>query len=352
MYKFFFLVMSILSLDASLVAMNSSNTYRDELGSALAVTNSVLGRASQLRSGPALGLLRSAQWHNYLSATQNRSALWRDKMGYYFMENEIASFADRCYVLPPNELPLLYATAAQYAQMLGIMVPLLLLVDDSKLVDATGACWSSNTGFVILGRGLFEEMSEAEFCGVLAHQMAVVAARHQATMAKSFAPVFIAGLVAMLYSVSKLRGSDERISLRRGVACLGMLGFYGAIMGIYWGILARHCEYKADVLASTVSARNGLAMLEAFDRFYQENMGGDLAVVRDIVSNDLPYLLAQDEHRAEGFIEGMESLYAVARKENDAVGSSFFSTHRSLRLRKALFKKAIADQAVEPTPVP
>jgi len=345
-------VMLLLVFTPVLRGMPAANRYCDELVVALATQHSLLGKVSQLGSGPALGVLRSAQWRDYLAATQGRGATWRDMLGYFFMENEIASFSDRCYVLPQAELPFLYATASEYAQKLGIAVPVLLLVDDRKLVEATAACWSRDAGFIVLGRGLFEGLSESEFCGVLAYYMGAVAERYQAKMAKRFIPVFLVGLAAMLYSVSKISGGKETVSLRRGLACIGILGAYGAALATYWSILARHFEYKADLSAGMINPANGLAMINAYDRFHKENTGGDLLVAQDIVSHHLPHLSSKDAHKSEEFIKTMGALYALIRKENELVGSSIFATHRSLNARRVFFSSLIGQQELQSTPVP
>lgn len=321
---------------------STANIYSEELFLAISSEQTILGRTARLGSGMALGMLRLAQWHDYLGETQHRSARWRDTLGYIFMENEIASFADRCYVLPKAELPQLYAIASECAQKLNIAVPLLLLVDDRKLVDATAACWATASGFVVLSRGAFEETTAEQFCGILSHQMSLIALRYQAQTTKFFAPAFVVGLAVTLYALSKIRGADHSISLIRGIGCLAMLGTFGVAASAYWCALSRYYEQMADQAVAAINPRDGLAMIDTLERCYKENLGGDLEVARDIIVT-LPHLPTHDAIKTQEIVGVMEKAYSAARNA-EVLDLGIFGTHQSLAKRRAYFTQVIMKQ--------
>jgi Zn-dependent protease with chaperone function len=260
------------------------NRYYEELEIALENKNTTLAQVSTLGSGPALALLRVSQWRNYLARTQRRRPGLRDKMGYFFMENEIQSVADRCYVLLPEEMPLLYATVESYAQILKIPTPLILFVDDRKLFDASAAAWTHRSGFLILSRGLFEETSEEEFCGLVAHEMGYIVERYQAKMSMYFTPVAIAVFVLVMFAVYKLLASSPQLSWWHLFGASTMIGGYGVFATLYWCFLARRYEHAADRAAALISPENGLAMIKALERGQQENFGGDLLLAKQLTS--------------------------------------------------------------------
>jgi len=315
------------------------NKYYDEIEAALENTNTTLAKVSTLGSGQALAVLRVAQWRNYLIRTQQRRPGFRDRVGYFFMENEIKSVADRCYVLMPEETPLLYATVESYAKILRIPTPLILFVDDRKLFDASAAAWTHRSGFLILSRGLFEETSEEEFCGLVAHEMGYIVERYQAKMAFYFTPVAIAVFVLMIIGAYKLLASSPQLSWWHIFGSSLMVGGYGIFATLYWCFLARRYEQAADRAAALISAENGLAMVTALQRGQTEDFGGDLLIAKQL-TNTLVDLTPEERQKTCLYIEKMQ----IRAKEALATGQydlGIMGTNQSLASRRNYFQSII-----------
>ncbi len=340
-YKLFF-IMLCGCIDL-MPAEAKTNRYYDELIATLENKNTTLSRVSTLGSGPALALLRASQWRNYLVQTQKRRPGLKDKMGYFFMENEINSVADRSYVLLPEEMPLLYELVQSYAQILRIPPPLILFVDDRKLFDASSAAWTHRSGFVILTRGLFEETSEEEFCGFLAHEMGYVVERHQAKMALYFTPVALATFGLLMFaaykllesSSNKVAGKPPTLSWWHLAGVCAMTGGYGVLLTLYWSFLARRGQHAADRHVALISPENGLAMIAALERGQQEDFGGDLSVAKEL-TDTLTALTPEERLKTYLHIEKIQhnAKQALAEGQYD-LGA--FGTQQPFAARKSYF---------------
>jgi len=333
MQKCFLLVLALffsLTLDAR-------HIYADELEAAFVAPHAQLSRSTTLNDVNLLNLVRYAQWQNFVSLTQQRAPQGTDGVLYASLNNEISAFGGHCYGLDLADAPLFYARLKEYADVLGIALPFVVIVDNEKILEVSALNWHKKTSFLILSRGLFLSTNEEEFWGFVLHQLCVVATSYLSGMVARFAPT-VAGAVCLCmvggYGVRKIS-----IFWCQVVAALGLTALVGVGLISAWHAFARDCQKKADGLLASLQPEYGLAMIEALERGMRDLLFDDLIVARECI-DDLPMIApaALEEIR-----ERYNTLCAVytkrvmAHKERTGIWGSM----RALSLRKRFFKEAV-----------
>ena len=317
----------------------ASSIYQQELNNALASPATMLHQVSRIDNVVALKVLRKALWEDFLMATQNRRSVFSDRVGYFLCEGQIDAFKNRSYVLTPSEAPALYALAAQYASRLAISLPLFVLVDDTKLCDANSASWDAKSGFIVLGRGLFEEYTEEQFKAVLAYQMGHLAQRTHAYVLKFFTPAMLVIFAATLYGLAKIDPVKHN-SIVAAAQALGMISASGILSCLLWCFLMRKGQSHADSMVAKIDPKLGLALISALERDKDEDDGGDMALTQKMVTA-LVHIDQLDRENILAIVEKINTVSDVRVAVQSAVDSGIFGTQHPLETRKAFFEKML-----------
>jgi Zn-dependent protease with chaperone function len=309
--------------------------YQQELNDAFANQNTVLHKVSRIDSVLALKVLRQSLWNDFLMETQSRRTTFADRVGYYLCEAQIDSFKNRSYVLLPAEAPSLYALAAQYAAQLSISLPFFILVDDVKLCDANSANWDTNSGFIVLGRGLFEQYNEDQIKAVIGYQIGFLAKRTHAYLFKWFTPAVTALAVATIAGLMKINPAQMG-TIPSGMTALGMISASGVTACLIWCYLMRLSQAGADSVLAKIDPKLGLALIAALEREYAEDDNGDVALAKKLVS-ELAHIDPSDRDYLLEVIKKIDISNNMRVAITSAVDSGIFGTQHTLEARKAFF---------------
>jgi len=320
-------------------ALCAASVYQQELNDAFANPATLLHQVSRIDSASALKILRQSLWNDFLMQTQSRRTTFTDRVGYYLCEAQIDSFKNRSYVLIPTEAPSLYALAAQYAAQLSMSVPFFILVDDAKLCDANSANWDTRSGFIVLGRGLFEQYTEDQIKAVVAYQMGFLAERTHAYLLKWFTPAMVALAVATIAGLTQVNPAQMGM-IKAGVAALGIVSASGITACLVWCYLMRLSQTGADSVLAKIDPKLGLALIAALERECVEDGNGDVALTKKLVS-ELVHIDPLDRERLLEVVKKIDISSSVQLAVKSAVDSGVFGTQHPLETRKAFFESIL-----------
>jgi len=315
--------------------------YNLELTSALESPNSFLGRTAKIGTSSALALLRHAAWADYFKALHHRLPSKPDCKSYFLLEDIIAPFADRAYPLMPEDFPLLYGLVNEYAATLLIAPPLVILVDDWKLVDAASASWNTDSGFIILTKGLFQEANAKQLSGALLHQMGLIAKQTTRKRLRVLVPTAVIGFTLLLAAIYFLKG--DMLTLKRGLACLGLASLYGLIVAVVNAWLCKKAELKGDSTLAQHAPDHGIELIKLFQQCHKEDFGGDIEAVESLIGG-LSHVAPADLENTMQMLEGMRQALEKTDSLQTYTDSGLFGAHRPLSVRLAFFERALREQ--------
>ncbi len=312
--------------------------YAEELYAVTHRAESVLVRTMAIDNLAALRVVRKAQWESFLMETQQRRSTYKDRVGYYIMETQCESFANKAYVLMPAEVPLLYGLISQYARKMGIAVPTIVFIDDPKLCDANSANWDKNSGFLVIGRGAFEQCSEAEFSGLVGYHLGHLAKRTHARLIKYFTPAAVCGVLAALYGISKIN-VEERGMASSSVLAISSFGACGIGLCLVWCYLMRYSQLAADRELANIDPTLGFALLGVLERGQTEDYGGDALMAMQIVEQ-LPAIDPVDREKLTAQLKVLNNGGDAVLAFKQIIDSGLLGTQYSLEDRRAFFTQA------------
>jgi len=238
-------------------------------------------------------------------------------------------------------MPQLYRLISGYAAQLKITIPCIVLVNDSKMFEAANVGWNTDSGFIIVGRGVFEEYTDDQLRGLMGYHMGHLAQRTSARLVTLFTPALLAGFALAFYGIGQIDVKNNNMMVA-SLQAMTILGAYGISMSIIWAFLMRGNESRADQALAKIDPTLGLALLAAIKRARLEDCSGDVAASSRIIAS-LPALNDSERSAALHSLTILGSMNNTESALREVVDSGFFGTQHSLEHRQAFFESQLLD---------